>query len=428
MTPSRPLSQLDAFFVAYQARQGVAMQLAAEVELRGPVARRDLTRAIENVLRRWPQLGQRLRAGALGVAWSGPSRPLGMLQTGEVSQLHGWINHLIDPFREPPLQVFWVPGEPNTIAFHAHHAVADGESFFMVCQQLLEDLADAARGALTPAEPAPAPDLFALREVWAAGSIGPMLRYAAWLVRESHADRCARLAARSLGPGETRVCARVLKGEALAALNERSEGLATSTAMRCSAAWARVVGRWNAQRDVPPAPISIELPFSARRARTRPLGNYVSPLVLLADPSQTLEEIASGFRAQLIRGIKDKAHLGMPLLTAPGRYLPWGLFRRTAATSTWSGFATTHFTWLEDRHDLRGAVRARSFGALEVEQVRIHTPVCLRMGAGLCALSFDDSLGLFLAYREVALAREEAEQLADMLLDELSTPATRIKG
>ena len=56
------LSAIDAFFVAYQESSGVLMQLGVEVELKGRISRDDVERMLLHVVKRWPPLGQRLRA------------------------------------------------------------------------------------------------------------------------------------------------------------------------------------------------------------------------------------------------------------------------------------------------------------------------------------------------------------------------------
>ena len=87
------LSAIDAFFVAYQERSGVLMQLAVEVELNGRIERTDVEGVLRQLVRRWPPLGQRLRKGLFGLAWEGECRVSEMLSTAESRKaLAEWRN------------------------------------------------------------------------------------------------------------------------------------------------------------------------------------------------------------------------------------------------------------------------------------------------------------------------------------------------
>jgi len=138
------LSAIDAFFVAYQECSGVLMQLGVEVELKGRIERTDVEQVLLHVVRRWPQLGQRLRKGSLGLSWEGDCRVSEMLTIVESrSALAEWRNRPLNPFIEPPLQLLWIPnGAANLFAFRAHHAVVDGEGFFAICAEAVRVLAD----------------------------------------------------------------------------------------------------------------------------------------------------------------------------------------------------------------------------------------------------------------------------------------------
>ena len=83
--------------------------------------------------------------------------------------------------------------------------------------------------------------------------------------------------------------------------------------------------------------------MSLRRggARGCAVGNFLSPLVLVGDASQSLEVVAHALWRQLRSAVRDGAHLSMPLLTAPARHLPWGLFRRWAINTATTGLATS---------------------------------------------------------------------------------------
>ena len=75
------LSAIDAFFVAYQEKSGVLMQLGVEVELKGRITRDDL----DNMLLMWfvagRRSGRRLRKHLSGLSWEGEPRVREMLRT-----------------------------------------------------------------------------------------------------------------------------------------------------------------------------------------------------------------------------------------------------------------------------------------------------------------------------------------------------------
>jgi len=415
---------VDAFFVAYQERTGVLMQLGTELEFRGAVQRDDVTKMVERLVTSWPQLGQRLRRRLFGLEWCGEPDVDGMVHTAtDRREIVPWRNRPIDPFAEPPLQVLWVPGQSCTdIAVRAHHAVADGESFFFVIVEAFLALA-AIRGGLAPPPPAaqPPPEIG-----W--DSLGNLWRHARGLRRDARVGRSARLRVRAVSVGGIGVVERSLHGDDLDAVMELAARAQTAPPWVCAAAWIRAIHRWNRAHGAAGTPqVSLEVPVSLRRGRERgvAVGNFLSPLVLLGDASQHLELIARSLWRQLRSAIRDGGHLSMPVLTSPARHLPWSLFRRWAVNTSTTGLATSHFTWLSQRRDAFEEVAQRSRGALEVRHLLTYTPVCLHMGAALAAVAWPDRLQLFISYRETALSGDEAETLGDMLVAELARSIAR---
>jgi hypothetical protein len=171
--------------------------------------------------------------------------------------------------------------------------------------------------------------------------------------------------------------------------------------------------------------VSLEVPVSMRRgaAAQSAAGNLVSPLVLFVDASQEIGAIARSLRQQFSTGIRQQLYLGMPIFTSLARYLPWSLFRRVAVNATSTGFATSHFTWLEQKQDVHAEILASSHGRLQVMHQRSYTPVCLHMGAALAVLAWPDRAQMFMTYRETALTQADAEALADLVMVELMQPA-----
>jgi hypothetical protein len=438
------LSATDAFFVAYQQHSGILMQLGGEIELEGELRREDLEQMISYVVARWPRLAQSLQKSLVGLKWKGNCLTGNMLLIGKSTDaLSEWRNKPIDPFHEPPFQVMWIPppqaasafpvpnGGSSTVAFRAHHAVMDGESFVAVTAEATHFLAQARIGKqLSPAEPAqPATlnDLISLRQLIRRGRISGMWRYTRWLAAEARAERSARLAMNACATGNTHTCERRLDHDAFIRLKQRAAALHVAPTWLSAAAWMRAIHQWNISRGETANPqVSLEFPVSLRRGRNNDrnqghdlLGNFISPLVLFGDATQPLEQLARELRKQLMQGIRSQSHLGTPLLTAPGKFLPWALFRRVAVNPRTTGFATSHFTWFE-QSDAHADIARLSAGAFRLTGQRIYTPVCLHMGAAAAVLASPDYAQVFLTYRATALANEGAERLLDLMMAELA--------
>jgi len=422
-TPSRRLSQIDAFFVAYQERAGILMQIGTEIELNGTVQRGDLTQVMERLVARWPQLGQRIRRRVFGLEWCGvPDIGRMVREASDRREIVAWRYRPIDPFAEPPFQVLWVRGGSRTdLAFRAHHAVADGESFFFLVVEASLSLASI-RGGVTPPPPPdalPPPDIGAV-------SLGSLWRHARGLRRDVRVARSARLWVRDVSNGSIGVVERTLHGDDLDAIRERAARARTRSTWVCAAAWIRTIHRWNRAHGAATPQVSLEVPVSLRRGRQPgcAVGNFLSPVVLLGEGAQSLELVAHSLWRQLRTAVRDGDHLSMPILTAPARHLPWSLFRRLAVNTSTTGLATSHFTWLSQRRNAFEEVAERSRGALEVRRQQTYTPVCLHMGAALCVVAWPDRLQLLLSYRETALSSEDAERLGDMLVADLARSIT----
>lgn len=431
------LSQQDAFFVAYQEGSAVAMQLGVELEVVGALGREDLERCLERLVGLWPRLGQTIRRRTLGLAWQGPVRLREMLAVAaEAGSLEHWRNTLIDPFTEPSFRLLWIPNsgdglssddrcrESGTLAFRAHHAALDGQALATVCAQALRILAGADEPAWNPEQRRPGGGgATRFRRLWREGHLRPMWRYLRWLRRESRSGRSARLVVRETAPGNVAVCSRRLAEAQWDGLLTRSRRCGVRASWLCGAAWMRAIGGWNAERGGDNLPVSLELPVStwpARRGESPGLGNGISPLLLFADAARPLEEIACDLRRQFMTGVRRRSHLAVPTFTAAGRYLPWWLFRRLACDTTYSGFATSHFTWMRSPIDRREIARL-SGGRLELLDQRFYGPVCLHMGAALQALETDSGLQLSITHRLNALTADDAGALADRLLAELGS-------
>jgi len=394
----------------------------------------DLESMIAYVVGRWPRLGQVLRKDLLGLKWKGSCLTAKMLHVGNTTDvLSGWRNRPIDPFLEPPFQVLWiVNGGDNTVAFRAHHSVMDGESFVAVTADAAHFLMQARLGKEgRPSEPARTTtlkDLVSLKQLMRRGRVGGMWRYTRLLAAEARAGRSARLAMDACRPGDTHTCEHRLDRYAFDRLKQRSTALHVAPIWLCAAAWMRAIHGWNLSRGLTAnSLVSLEFPVSLRRRRNGDsrnghdlLGNFISPLVLFGDATQPLDQLARDLRKQLMQGIRSQSHLGTPLLTAPGKFLPWPLFRRVAVNPTTTGFATSHFTWFE-QPDVYADIARSSEGALRLTGQRIYTPVCLHMGAAAAVLASPDYAQIFLTYRATALSNEAAGSLLDLMVTELES-------
>ena len=396
---SKRLSAIDAFFVAYQESSGVLMQLGVEVELKGRIERDDVERMLLHLVRLWPPLGQRISKRLLGLAWEGEPRVREMLRIGEThEELFEWRNRPLNPFAEPPFQVLWIP-DKNLLAFRAHHAVVDGEGFFGVCAEALRALSDKNKRATDYTEK----DGFSKRI-----SIRDAIENVQKLRAEARANKSARIAVRSSTPGELAVV-------------ERDVEIRNGWWL-CASAWMKAIYEWNCLRGSQTASlISLEVPVSLRRRRDQSLqiGNLISPLTLFGDATQPLEELATQLKQQMSRAMRQREHLAVPTLSGPGDFLPWGVFRRIAASPELTGFATSHFAWLEQEQTIHDEVFRASGGSLQLVDQRIYTPVCLHMGAALAVLAWPERTQVFLTYRLTALSESEANTLLGLVVQQL---------
>ena len=399
------LSAIDAFFVAYQESSGVLMQLGVEVELKGRITRADVERMLSHVVKRWPPLGQRLRRDWLGLSWEGTARTSEMLRVAENRDaLAEWRNRPLNPFHEPPFQLLWIgKDDSNLLAFRAHHAALDGEAFFGVCVEALRALAGAAdktdlmNGFTRPLK------------------VNKALQKVQQLRREAQLDRSARIAVRSAAPGPIAIVERDLSREHL-------------NGWLCAAAWMRAIHAWNRSRGAAPSSrISLEVPVSLRRSRDHRLciGNQISPIVLYGDASQPLDDLAQQLKQQMSRAMRQRTHLALPALSGPAKFLPWGVFRRIAASPELTGFATSHFAWFEHAQTIHEEVSRGSGGALQIVDQQIYTPVCLHMGAAVSILAWPERTQLFLTHRLNALRANDANVLLDMMVQELDEKQVR---
>ncbi len=325
-----------------------------------------------------------------------------MLRVGEEREaISEWRNEAINPFAEPPFQVLWIGNDDeNLFAFRAHHAVVDGEGFFGVCAEALRALADKSRATDFTEK-----DGFS-RRAKVRTAIGKVQK----LREEARSNRSARLAIRGCAPGE------------IAVVERDVEITGAAPGWLCAAAWMKAIYEWNCLRGSQTnSLISLEVPVSLRRSRDENLqiGNLISPLTLFGDATQPLDQLATQLKQQMSKAIRQREHLALPTLSAPGDFFPWEVFRRLAASPELTGFATSHFAWLEQAQTIHDEVFRTSGGALQLIDQRIYTPVCLHMGAALAVLAWPQRTQVFLTYRLTALSESEAQALLDLAVKQL---------
>ena len=395
------LSAIDAFFVAYQESSGVLMQLGVEVELKGRITRDDVQRMLLHVVKRWPPLGQRLRREWLGLSWEGKQKISEMLRVAQNRDaLAEWRNRPLNPFREPPFQVLWIAEDSrNLLAFRAHHAVVDGEGFFEVCAEALRALAGKVTTDDTELRTGFTPVL----------KVKGALEKVQQLRKQAQADRSARISVSSNAPGPIAIVERDLEREHV-------------SGWRCAAAWVKTIHAWNCSRgDAANSLVSLEVPVSLRRSRDTGLsiGNQISPIVLYGDATQPLDDLAQQLKQQMSRAMRQRLHLALPSLSRPAKFLPWEVFRQIAASPELTGFATSHFAWLEHAQTIHDEVFRASNGALQLVDQQAYTPVCLHMGAAVAILAWPNRAQVFLTHRLNALSTNDANIMLDLMVHEL---------
>jgi hypothetical protein len=426
------LSQLDAFFVAYQERAGILMQLGVEVDVIGEPGRQALEDALAHAVRRWPQLGQILHRRIAGLAWSGECRVSAMLRTvqgdgDDDGIIHRWRNTPIDPFREPPFQMLAVLRSlSTTLAFRAHHAVCDGEALVRVCIAVVRALAQITGGnGAAVSQRAGCVSLGSVLfpfEQLRRGRLPEMWRYLRRLEALRRTEPGAPLAFATRKPGDISTCEKTLD---LSAMPQAVTGTGRSLTQPWlfAAAWVRAIGTWNRSKgSAGGGRVSLEVPVSLRSTQSARecAGNFISPLILFGDATQPIAQIAEDLRRQFRAGLRRRFHMAVPLFTALARYLPWPVFRRVALTPATTGFATSHFTWLEEKSDVYDQVASASGGRLRLLDHHIYAPVCLHMGAALTVFSVSGRVKLCLTYRRTAFVQSEAESLLGLLVAELN--------
>jgi hypothetical protein len=413
------LTTTDAFFVAYQERAGILMHLGAELVLAGSLDRVALEAAVGIAIARWPALESTLVQTFRGLRWrAGAHR---MVFEDREPALERWRNTPIDPFREPPFGVLWVrrSATEHVLAFRCHHAVADGMLFLAIVGEILTALANRVTASKPPTSTVEHP--LGLARLWRETKLAASWKAARTLAREARADRSARVALRDEVAGAIACCDRRIDAAGRAAIVLRARTEQVRPAWIVAAAWLQALHAWNVRRGAENALISIEVPVSLRRGphAMSGTGNHLTVLTLFGDARMPLGALARALWDDYVAAIRRRDHLAVPLFANPVRVLPWPVFRRVAVTTSSTGFATSHFTWIEHEADFRAEARARSNGALVVTDQRFYTPVCLRMGVALGVMAWPDELQLSITHRLTGLTADDASELADLLRGKL---------
>jgi hypothetical protein len=184
----------------------------------------------------------------------------------------------------------------------------------------------------------------------------------------------------------------------------------------------KAIYAWNLSRAADPSPlISLEVPVSLRRSRDNDvqIGNLISPLTLYGDATRPAEELAKELKQQMSKAMRRRTHLALPSLAGPAKFLPYPVFRKLAANPELTGFATSHFAWLEQSESIHDDVVRISGGALQIVNQQIYTPVCLHMGAAMAILAWPERAQVFLTHRLNAFSTTDAHALLDLMVHEL---------
>ncbi len=427
--PVHALSQMDAFFVACQERTGILMQHGVEVDVRAELQREQLEAVLSYLVCRWPRLGQTLHKSWAGLRWRGECHVQKMLRVAnESDSLHRWRNQPLDPFTEPPFQLLYVPGtHRSTLAFRSHHSVADGESSVVICNEAMRILALMMRGGAPLPDPDMAgtlslPKIISPMRLLRDGKLLAMWRQMRSVSAEARAGRSMSLAMCAREPGPIATCERLVDEVDFVELKGRAGSAGITPAWFCAAAWVRAIATWNSSRAIP-TQRRLSGSTGELAAEAKPPGScrqlHFAACSFWRPIADAPRSLALGLRAQFRTQMQERSHLVVPLFTAPARFLPWPLFRRLAMTHASTGFATSHFTWLDQKTHLQG-FSTLSGGALEILDLHIYTPVCLHMGAALAVLSLAGRAKLVLTYRLNAFSGEDAESLLELVFDEVN--------
>ncbi len=425
---SFPLSATDAFFVAYQERCSIQMQLGCELRFPEAIDPESISAMLRYLVARWPQLEMGLQRRGAWLAWKRRLALNEMLLQSDM-ETHVWWNRPLDPFLEPAFQVLSRRQEKgHVLAFRAHHALMDGEAFYLVCASALAFL------TRWPDDGWPRPREKTNSQAQTKqhrtktknrqGNLLEMWRFLRAMGKEARARRYAVLVKHHELPAPTATISHELKPQDWSRLRRRAREQRAGLPWLFSAAWMRAILAHNRDRGAGQRSlISLEAPVSLRRERGAgsALGNHISSLVVFGDGDQPLIPLALDLKQQFSTRIRQRAHLAMPRFSAPARFLPWPLFRGLAVNSaTTTGFATSHFTWLSLPR-LSPELRTRVPTPQSLAQFNpiLLTPVCLHMGAALAVLPLGDRARIFLTYREGALERPEADWLCTRLTAEL---------
>ncbi len=423
------LSQIDAFFVAYQEQSDILMNVGGEMEFKGSLKRQHIEDMIIQLIHRYPPLGRSIKKGLFGLSWQGACSVDNILCIeSDVNLVMQWRNKPIDPFSKPPFQVLWVAGKENhLLAIRMHHSVADGESFSILWSEAMVFLSKSISGEILslpdPVPPLKLFDLISPLKLLRQKKIVSMIKYIRWLAKEAKQQRNTRLAIRDCKPGDIGSCIQVLDKNVYDAIRNYSKSIGVFPAFLCAAAWVQVIHQWNTIKNQNSNSIvSLEMPVSLRRGQHRKnsYGNFISPLTIFVDAAQPINDIARQIMKIFNLEYRNKSHVGMPLFTSAAKYLPWALFRRIAVTSASTGFATSHFSWYEQPKDTFSEVKKISNGALELASYESYGPVCLLMGAVFFAVLWPNgTLHLSITYRKTAFTETDIQQIADLLYSAL---------
>lgn len=406
------------------------MQMGWEVELKGKLYEGEIKRMLNYVVDLWPELGQTLHLRIFGLKWDGECKVEKMLRYSRNREnISGWRNKSIDPFQEPPFQLLWIQNDnEHVLAFRAHHSVVDGEAFFDICTEAVRILANLKKG-VKPSLPLVRPSANFIRLIDALGlvrkgKIIPMIRYLRRTANDAKLGLTARFAMNKCEPGNISLCERLIDGQTLLHLRQYAGFFYTTHVWLCAAAWIKTIYKWNLLKNKSSCSrVSLEIPVNFRRKYNscQCMGNFISPLITTVDALPAITDVARALQKQFRNGARDLVYFGLPLFTFPAQFIPWKLFRRFAATSSSTGSATSHFTWLKlkQSRDVYMETSKASGGELQIIDQRVFSPVCLHMGASLLILGTARPVKAIITYRLNAFSDSGANTLADLFAREL---------
>lgn len=428
------LSQVDSFFVAYQEQSSALMHFGVEFECSRCLENQQIRETLSFLILKYPVLSSRVTVKFFGLAWKDTGDISEMMHWAtDTSELSFWRNKPVDPMNAPPFQVMHIRQKNTSIlSFKLHHSAGDGEFFIDVLYSLLEFLA----GVLSSKK---APDIRPVEKknlrnvllkdfkIFSWKKLTALAKHLNDLKKLSKTDDSQRICALQYTPGDIDFITKDISDSIQKNLERYAKKNNLYISALYSAAWVKAIYQWNQLKKQKNSSklISLEIPVSLRKEMNGSPGNFISPLLIYADGSDSLDQIGLSIQRDFKKGMYRQLYLAIPFFTMPGMYIPWALYKRIALTPLSTGFASSHFTYFHHSKSVEQIMenvpgKKLKSKKLKISRISVYTPVCLKMGAALSVNRwYGRPPGIHLTYRKNALLESDALQLLGLVLAQL---------